>query len=73
MTQAYHTLRWQGDATGTLCLIDQTLLPERFEEITCENIEQVWEAIKTLRVRGAPAIGVSAAADPIETHQCPSC
>jgi methylthioribose-1-phosphate isomerase len=61
MTQAYHTLRWQGDATGTLCLIDQTLLPERFEEITCENVEQVWEAIKTLRVRGAPAIGVSAA------------
>lgn len=61
MTQAYHTLRWQGDATGTLCLIDQTLLPERFAEITCQTVEQVWEAIKTLRVRGAPAIGVSAA------------
>ena len=61
MTHAYHTLRWRGDATGNLCLIDQTLLPERFDEITCEDVEQVWEAIKTLRVRGAPAIGVSAA------------
>ena len=61
MTTAYHTLRWQGNANGTLCLIDQTLLPERFEEIVCSTVEQVWEAIKVLRVRGAPAIGVSAA------------
>jgi methylthioribose-1-phosphate isomerase len=61
MTTAYHTLRWQGGASGTLCLIDQTLLPEQFTEISCRSVEQVWEAIKTLRVRGAPAIGVSAA------------
>lgn len=61
MTTAYHTLRWQGGASGTLCLIDQTLLPEQFTEISCSSVEQVWEAIKTLRVRGAPAIGVAAA------------
>jgi methylthioribose-1-phosphate isomerase len=61
MTTAYHTLRWQGGVSGTLCLIDQTLLPEQFTEISCRSVEQVWEAIKTLRVRGAPAIGVAAA------------
>ena len=61
MTSPYHTLRWQGDACGVLVLIDQTLLPERYEEVSCETVEQVWEAIKSLRVRGAPAIGVAAA------------
>jgi len=61
MTTSYHTLRWQGDARGTLSLIDQTLLPERVQEISCRSVEQVWEAIKALRVRGAPAIGVAAA------------
>ncbi len=61
MTSPYHTLRWQGDASGALVLIDQTLLPERYEEVSCQTVEQVWEAIKSLRVRGAPAIGVAAA------------
>ncbi len=61
MTTTYHTLRWQGDARGTLSLIDQTLLPEQVKEISCRSVEQVWEAIKSLRVRGAPAIGVAAA------------
>ena len=42
-------------------MIDQTLLPEEFKEIECWTAEGVWEAIKVLRVRGAPAIGVSAA------------
>lgn len=46
---------------GTLSLIDQTLLPQVYSEIECRTVEQVWEAIKVLRVRGAPAIGVSAA------------
>jgi len=61
MSSPYHTLRWQGDACGALVLIDQTLLPERYEEVSCQTVEQVWEAIKSLRVRGAPAIGVAAA------------
>lgn len=46
---------------GHLELIDQTLLPSRFAEIECRTVETVWEAIKMLRVRGAPAIGISAA------------
>ena len=61
MPQPYHTLSWEGDAGGLLRLIDQTLLPERYEEIECRTVEQVWESIKVLRVRGAPAIGVTAA------------
>ena len=52
------TLRWRD---GRLTIIDQTLLPVTFKEITLDTLEEVWEAIKALRVRGAPAIGVCAA------------
>ena len=55
------TLHWQGGVDGHLVLIDQTLLPTEFKEISCRTVETVWEAIKVLRVRGAPAIGVAAA------------
>jgi methylthioribose-1-phosphate isomerase len=55
------TLRWQGGVDGCLLLIDQTLLPAECREIACRDVETVWEAIKSLRVRGAPAIGVAAA------------
>ncbi len=55
------TLRWVGGLDGRLLLIDQTLLPVEFREIECRTVEEVWEAIKTLRVRGAPAIGIAAA------------
>lgn len=62
MTQSIpKTQSWVGDLPGTLRMIDQTRLPEEFVEIDCESVEQVWEAIKRLSVRGAPAIGVSAA------------
>lgn len=55
------SIRWNGGPMGTLTLIDQTLLPVEFREIECRTVEQVWEAIKSLRVRGAPAIGCAAA------------
>jgi methylthioribose-1-phosphate isomerase len=56
------TLSWHGDAaTGFLRLIDQTKLPKSLVEFDCSELEQVREAIQSLRVRGAPAIGVSAA------------
>jgi methylthioribose-1-phosphate isomerase len=55
------TLHWIGDVDGHLRLIDQTRLPTEFVEIDCCDVETVWEAIKVLRVRGAPAIGVAAA------------
>jgi methylthioribose-1-phosphate isomerase len=55
------TLRWSGDVDGHLLLLDQTLLPVEVREIECRQVESVWEAIRSLRVRGAPAIGVAAA------------
>ncbi|MCH2181657.1 MAG: S-methyl-5-thioribose-1-phosphate isomerase [Mariniblastus sp.] len=42
-------------------MIDQTMLPGEIKQIECRDVETVWEAIKMLRVRGAPAIGIAAA------------
>ncbi|MHC4622540.1 MAG: S-methyl-5-thioribose-1-phosphate isomerase [Planctomycetota bacterium] len=55
------TLKWVGRADGFLELTDQRKLPGECALVQCRNVEQVWEAIKTLTVRGAPAIGVAAA------------
>jgi methylthioribose-1-phosphate isomerase len=55
------TVRWVGGMDGRMELIDQTLLPTELRYIVCRTVEEVWEAIKVLRVRGAPAIGVAAA------------
>jgi methylthioribose-1-phosphate isomerase len=55
------TLAWIGGAEGHLRLIDQTLLPLELEYVECRDVASVWEAIKLLRVRGAPAIGIAAA------------
>ena len=44
-----------------LTLIDQTLLPGRLEYLPITTLEECIEAIKSLRVRGAPAIGICAA------------
>ena len=52
------TVRW---ASGSLYIVDQTLLPTEFKQVPLATAERVWEAIKSLRVRGAPAIGVCAA------------
>src|SRR5438309_7294542 len=54
------TIAWVGDVDGHVRLIDQTLLPTRLEYRDCRTVEEIWEAIKVLRVRGAPAIGVAA-------------
>jgi methylthioribose-1-phosphate isomerase len=51
-------IKWQE---GELVLLDQSLLPSRVEYCHCRNYLEVAEAIKTMKVRGAPAIGVSAA------------
>lgn len=59
---SYATVAWEGDArSGRVVLIDQTKLPGEFVTIACGDVETVWEAIRALRVRGAPAIGVAAA------------
>jgi methylthioribose-1-phosphate isomerase len=60
-TGAACPLVWVGGTDGFLRLLDQTQLPVEVAEIDCRDVESVWEAIKMLRVRGAPAIGVAAA------------
>jgi len=42
-------------------MIDQRILPNRFEYISCDSAKSVAEAIKLMVVRGAPAIGCAAA------------
>ena len=54
-------VKWIGDIDGYLELIDQRRLPAEFTKLQCRDVETLFEAIKTLAVRGAPAIGVSAA------------
>src|ERR1700736_202592 len=55
------TIAWVGDVDGLVRLLDQTLLPTQVQYRDCRTVEEVWEAIRTLRLRGAPAIGVAAA------------
>jgi len=55
------TLRWIGGIDGFLEIIDQRKLPGAFKMLRCENVKQLYDAIKTLAVRGAPAIGVAGA------------
>ncbi len=57
----FTTLQWKGDIDGCLELTDQRKLPAQFITIQCKTPEQLFDAIKTLAVRGAPAIGVAAA------------
>ena len=52
------TVRWEN---GKVILIDQTKLPEELTFIECENLECVARAIEEMKVRGAPAIGATAA------------
>jgi methylthioribose-1-phosphate isomerase len=54
------TITWEGDMSGAARLIDQTLLPSEYVILSCATAESMWEAIRSLRVRGAPAIGVAA-------------
>jgi len=55
------TIEWVGEADGCLKLLDQTLLPARIAYRECGDAESVWQAIRELCVRGAPAIGVAGA------------
>jgi methylthioribose-1-phosphate isomerase len=52
------TVEWKE---GAVRLLDQSRLPERVEFLECRDYQAVAEAIRRLKVRGAPAIGVTAA------------
>lgn len=52
------TIWWEKERVK---LLDQTKLPHRVEVVECTRWEEVAEAIRTLKIRGAPAIGVAGA------------
>lgn len=52
------TIDWDKE-TKTIKLIDQTLLPVEYKVIECNNLSSLCEAISSLRVRGAPALGAA--------------
>src|SRR3954470_3672024 len=54
------SVRWSKDGSA-VDIIDQRLLPGRLERRELRNVDDVCDAIATLAVRGAPAIGVAGA------------
>jgi methylthioribose-1-phosphate isomerase len=58
VTSEVTPLRWED---GALLVLDQRRLPAEETWVRCETTEQVAECIRTLAVRGAPAIGLAAA------------
>jgi methylthioribose-1-phosphate isomerase len=52
------TIAWQGD---DIVMVDQRKLPADEIYVTCKNVNDVAKAIRTMVIRGAPAIGVCAA------------
>jgi methylthioribose-1-phosphate isomerase len=54
------TIDW-NDSKNNIVMIDQTLLPGEYKVIECNTIDALCEAIKTLRIRGAPALGAAGA------------
>ncbi|MHA1596879.1 MAG: S-methyl-5-thioribose-1-phosphate isomerase [Candidatus Asgardarchaeia archaeon] len=52
------TIRFEGNK---VVMVDQNLLPRELKEVECETYEEVAEAIRKMKIRGAPAIGVAAA------------
>ncbi|OGP14505.1 MAG: S-methyl-5-thioribose-1-phosphate isomerase [Deltaproteobacteria bacterium RIFCSPLOWO2_02_FULL_50_16] len=58
MFQSFKTIEWKNDKVH---LIDQRKLPLEESYVVCEDYQQIASAIKNMVVRGAPAIGVTAA------------
>src|ERR1700674_2981412 len=52
------TIEWTAEG---VVMIDQRLLPRQQVFVTCQTYQEVAEAIKSMVIRGAPAIGVAAA------------
>ena len=52
------TVEWKN---GSVVFIDQTKLPGKLAYVKCKDYKEVADVIRKLVVRGAPAIGVSAA------------
>jgi methylthioribose-1-phosphate isomerase len=55
----FRTIEWLDD-TSEVRLVDQTMLPLTLEHITTKSHERIAKSIKTMEIRGAPAIGAAA-------------
>jgi len=55
------TIVWSGGIDGRVEILDQRILPLQITILSLQRTEEVWDAIRTLAVRGAPAIGIAAA------------
>jgi methylthioribose-1-phosphate isomerase len=58
--QHYRTIWWDA-AQGVVRIIDQSLLPHEFAVAALGDLDQVCDAIRRMRLRGAPLIGAAAA------------
>ena len=58
MNETFQSVWWDGDG---VCLIDQRRLPTQHVVARCTTVAEVADAIRTMQVRGAPAIGCAAA------------
>jgi methylthioribose-1-phosphate isomerase len=54
------TIDWKEES-NSIVLVDQTLLPKEYRIIECKTLSSLCEAIKSLRIRGAPALGAAGA------------
>ncbi|MFC1510908.1 S-methyl-5-thioribose-1-phosphate isomerase [Candidatus Margulisiibacteriota bacterium] len=57
----YASILWVGRSQGYIKILDQTKLPEQVVYCNLKRVDQVVNAIKTMKVRGAPLIGATAA------------
>lgn len=52
------TIDW-NEESNSVVLVDQTLLPQEYKVIECKTLSSLCEAIQSLRIRGAPALGAA--------------
>ena len=52
------TIRWKHNA---IILVDQTRLPAKLVYVRIKNVRELWQAIRSMKIRGAPALGGAAA------------
>ncbi len=56
-----YAVQWEGGLDGCMRIIDQTRLPGELRLLDCRAPREVFDAIRQLKVRGAPAIGIAGA------------
>ncbi len=54
----YETIRWKNNCVE---LIDQRILPQKLKYVKCNTAKDIFDAIKKMKIRGAPAIGIAGA------------